>query len=49
MAADIRRQPELLADSRGWLRAAALQAARELGPRPSRIYLAGCGDSLDAL
>jgi glutamine---fructose-6-phosphate transaminase (isomerizing) len=49
VAADIRRQPALLADSRGWLRAAALQAARELGPRPSRIYLAGCGDSLDAL
>jgi glucosamine--fructose-6-phosphate aminotransferase (isomerizing) len=49
VAADIRRQPELLADSRGWLSTAARQAARELGPRPSRIYLAGCGDSLDAL
>ena len=49
VAADIRRQPELLAESRAWLRAAALQAALELGPWPSRVYLTGCGDSLDAL
>jgi len=49
VAADIRRQPTLLAGSRDWLCTATLQAARELGPRPSRIYLAGCGDSLDAL
>lgn len=49
VAADLRRQPALIADSLDWRREATLQAARELGPRPSRIYLAGCGDSLDAL
>ncbi len=49
VAADIRRQPELLADTNASLRAAASQAARELGPRPSRVYLTGCCDSLDAL
>ena len=49
VAADLRRQPALLADSRASVSAAVSQASRELGPRPSRIYLAGCGDSLDAL
>lgn len=48
LADDIRRQPALLADSLPGLRAAAASATARLHGPPSRVYLVGCGDSLDA-
>jgi hypothetical protein len=48
VAADMRRQDKLVADSLDWFREVALQAAEKLGPRPSRICLVGCGDSVGA-
>lgn len=48
VATDIRRQDKLIADSLAWFREVTLRAAEKLGPRPSRIYLVGCGDSFDA-
>jgi glucosamine--fructose-6-phosphate aminotransferase (isomerizing) len=46
IADDIRRQPELLAQAIGSFRDQARNLAEGIG-RPSRIYLVGCGDSLN--
>jgi glucosamine--fructose-6-phosphate aminotransferase (isomerizing) len=48
LADDIRRQPRLIADSVDTLRALAADVAGRIRHSPSRIYLVGCGDSLDA-
>ena len=48
LATDIRRQPQLIGDAIPWCRTIAAETAHHLRGRPSRIYLVGCGDSLDA-
>ena len=48
VAADIRRQDRLIADSLDWFADVAREAAEKVGPPPPRIYLVGCGDSHDA-
>jgi glucosamine--fructose-6-phosphate aminotransferase (isomerizing) len=47
LAADVDRQSDLLAASSDRLRADANAVANAIGDRPSRIYLVGCGDSLN--
>lgn len=47
MASDIERQPDVLAGSIPTLRKAAGDVAAKIPP-PSRAFLIGCGDSLDA-
>ena len=44
---DIRRQGAVVAEQVPLLRQAAEAVARDLPPRPGRVYLIGCGDSLD--
>ena len=44
---DIRRQGAIVAEQVPLLRQAAAAAAGDLPPRPERVYLIGCGDSLD--
>ena len=44
---DIRRQGAVVAEQVPLLREAAASAAGDLPPRPERVYLIGCGDSLD--
>lgn len=44
---DIRRQGAVMAEQAPLLRQAAEAAVRGLPPRPERVYLIGCGDSLD--
>ena len=46
LAEDIRRQPALLRSSIDGLRGRIGDLAAEIG-RPSRIYIVGCGDSLN--
>ena len=46
LAQDIRRQPELLSQVVPTFRERTRALAGELG-RPSRIYIVGCGDSLN--
>ena len=44
---DIRRQGAVVAEQVPLLRQAAEAVAGDLPPRPERVYLIGCGDSLD--
>ena len=44
---DIRRQGAVMAEQVPLLRQAAEAVAADLPPRPERVYLIGCGDSLD--
>ncbi|MDQ3675150.1 MAG: SIS domain-containing protein [Gemmatimonadota bacterium] len=48
MERDIERQSEVLAASLPGLRAEAEATVRQLRRPPQRVYLVGCGDSLDA-
>jgi glucosamine--fructose-6-phosphate aminotransferase (isomerizing) len=48
MERDIERQSRVLNEAGTSLRAGAAEAAAEVGGRPERVYLVGCGDSLDA-
>lgn len=48
LRADIERQPELLAEKIPQIRADARRAAAELPDSFPRIYLVGCGDSLNS-
>lgn len=48
MAADVERQAEVLAETIPALRAAAADVAGKVGQPPTRAFLIGCGDSLDA-
>jgi glutamine---fructose-6-phosphate transaminase (isomerizing) len=46
IAADIRREPELIRSAYPWFRTVAAEAVGNIPP-PSRVYLVGCGDSYD--
>jgi len=46
IAADIRRQPDLIRGAHPWFRSVTAEAAAS-APPASRIYLVGCGDSYD--